>query len=150
MTALRILFVVACSAVAACAGGSTSPSPSPAATSVASTTATAAPSSAAIVLHETPDNLGCDSIGIDYTTMTFHIDPAAAEQVSAMTDTGVSLVTYWPAGFTADGVPSVVRDAAGNVVATDGDVLQGGHSIHGYDVCLAPTKIYVMLARPRG
>jgi hypothetical protein len=102
------------------------------------------------VLHETPDNLGCDSIGIDYTTITFHIDPAATEHVSAMTDTGVSLVTHWPAGFTADGVPSVVRDAARNVVVTDGDVLEGGQLLHGYYVCLAPTKIYVMLARPGG
>ena len=172
MNAHRILFVVACLAVWACSGCSTSPSPTPAATPGASTiatpaatpgasttatgapsstTATAAPSSAAIVLHTTPDNLGCDSIGIDYTTMTFHIDPAAVEQVSAMTDTGVSLVTYWPAGFTAgEAVHNVVRDATGNVVVTDGDVLQGGQLLHGYYVCLAPTKIYVMLARPGG
>lgn len=103
------------------------------------------------MLHETPDDLGCDSIGIDYTSMTFHIDPTAAEQVSATTDTGVSLVTYRPAGFTTGGaVPSVVRDAAGKVVMTDGDVLQGCQLLHGYYVCPAPTKIYVMLARPGG
>ena len=105
MTAHRILLVVACLALCACSGSSTSPSsrpsPSPAATPGASITATAALSTAAIVLHETPANLGCDSIGIDYKTMTFHVEPAAAEQVSAMTDTGVSLVTYWPAGFRA-------------------------------------------------
>ena len=153
MTAHRILLVVACLALWACSGSSTSPSPSPspssAATPGASTTATAAPSSAAIVLHETPDNLGCDSIGIDYKTVTFHIDPAAAEQVSAVTDTGVALVTYWPAGFKAGtAAERVVRDAAGNVVASDGEVLQAGQNLHGYGVCLSTSKLHVMLAAP--
>ena len=143
MTAHRILLVVASLALSACAGGSASPTVKPA----ASTTATAGASPATIVLHETPDNLGCDSIGIDYKTMTFHIDPAAAEPVSAMTDTGVRLVTYWPAGFIGG---AAVRDAAGTVVVSDGDVLQAGQPLHGYPVCLAPTSIYVMLARPTG
>ena len=147
MTAHRILLLIASLAISACGGGSTSPSPSPAVSPAASTTATVAPSSAAIVLHETPADLGCDSIGIDYKTMTFHIDAAAAEQVSATTDTGVALVTYWPAGFTAG---EAVRDAAGNVVVADGEVLQGGQLLHDYYVCLAPTKLYVMLARPGG
>jgi hypothetical protein len=45
--------------------------------------------------------------------MTFHIDPAAAEQVTAMTDTGVSLVTHRPANFTAGTAPErVVGDSA--------------------------------------
>jgi hypothetical protein len=137
-------------AVWACAGGSTSPSLSPASTAGASTTATAAPSSAAIVLHVTPDNLGCDSIGIDYTTMTLQIDPAAIEQVSAMTDTGVSLVTYWPASFAGSAPERAVRDAAGKVVASDGEIVNAGGQLHGYYMCLAPTKIYVMLERPGG
>ena len=124
MSTQRTLFVVACLVLSACTGSSSS-SPT-ASASPKPTTVAAAPSSAVIVLHETPDNLGCDSIGIDYTTMTFHIDVAAAEQVSAMTDTGVSLVTYWPAGFKADTAGErVVRDAAGQVVATDGEMLQG-------------------------
>ena len=85
--------------------------------------------------------------------MTFQIDQAAAEQVSAMTDTGVTLVTYWPVGFKADTLAAgerVVRDAAGVVVVTDGEVVQGGQQLHGYDVCLGPTELYVMLARPGG
>ena len=147
MTGHRILLVVACLALWACAGSSTGPSASPPATTAPSSAATGAPSSAAIVLHVTPADLGCDSIGIDYKTKTFHIDPAAAEPGSAMTDTGVSLVTHWPPGFTAS---DAVRDAAGNVVATEGEVLQGGQPLHGYYVCLAPTKLYVMLARPSG
>ena len=141
MTAKRMLLVVACLALWACTGSSTSP----AATSTPSPTATS--TSAAIVLHETPENLGCDSIGIDYRTMTFHIDPAAAEPVSATTDTGVTLVTYWPAGFTAD---DAVRDAAGNVVVTEGKVLEAGQPLDGFYVCLAPTNLYVMLTKPGG
>ena len=96
-------------------------------------------------------DLGCDSIGIDYKTMTFRIDPAAAEQVSAMTDTGVSLITNWPAGFKAGTAGErVVRDVAGMVVATDGETFKAGEQLHGYYVCLAPTKLYVMLAAPGG
>ena len=126
-----------------------SPSLSPAATPGASTSASVEPSSATIALHETPDNLGCDSIGIDYTTMTFHIEPAAAEQVSATTDTGVSLVTYWPAGFKAGtAAERTVRDAAGKVVARDGEVLQAGQNLHGYGVCLSTSKLDVMLTEP--
>jgi hypothetical protein len=151
MSAQRILFVVACLALWACAGSATSPSTSPGATAGATTAATAAPSSAAIVLHVTPDNLGCDSIGIDYKSMTFHIDSAAAEQVTALTDTGVSLVTHWPAGFTADtAAERVVRDPAGMAVAKDGESLKVGEQLHGYDICPAPTKLYVMLASPSG
>ena len=154
MRAHWFLLIVACLTVWGCGGGSTSPSSSPAAASAtasASTTATAGPSSGSIVLHGTPVDLGCDSIGIDYTTMMFHIDPAAAEPVSAMTDTGVSLITYWPVGFTLGAAAErVVRDVAGMVVATDGETLKVGEQLHGYYVCLAPTKLYVMLARPGG
>ena len=146
MSAHRKLLVVACMALSACTAGSSSSAT--ASSSAPSTVATAAPSSASVVLHETPANLGCDAIGIDYKTMTFHIDPAAAEQVSAMTDTGVSLVTYWPAGFTSGN--GAVRDATGDVVASDGEVLQSGKQLPGYDVCLAPTKLYVVLPRPSG
>jgi hypothetical protein len=144
MTAQRILLVVACLALAACAGGGASPTPSPAATSAASP----APSAGAIVLRETPADLGCDSIGIDYTSMTFHIDPTAPEPVSAMTDTGVSLETSWPPDFTAG--EGVVRDTTGAVVVTDGDKLQVGQDLHGYGVCLGPTALWVMLSGSGG
>jgi hypothetical protein len=145
----RTLLAGACLALWACSGGSASPSLSPASTPGASTTASAAPSSAGIALHETPDNLGCDSIAIDYNAVTFHIDPAAAEHVSAMTDTGVSLVTYWPAGFSAStAAERSVRDAGGKLVASDGEVLQAGQGLHGYRVCLSTSKLDVMLTVP--
>lgn len=144
MSAHRNLLVVACIALSACTAGSSS---SPTASSSApSPTVASVPSSAVIVLHQTPANLGCDSIGVDYKAMTFHIDPAAAEQVSAMTDTGVSLVTYWEAGMRADASAApVIRDRLGNVVMADGDVLQVGQRLRGFDVCLTPTKLYVRL-----
>jgi len=119
----------------------------------ASAPPSAAASGSTIVLHEAPANLGCDSIGVDYTSMTFHIDPAASEQVSATTDTGLTLVTYWPAGFQpgADN-ERVIRDTTGKVVLSDGEVLQVPPAAYprlgGYFVCLAPTSVYVLLADP--
>ncbi len=106
-----------------------------------------------MALREAPANLGFDTIGIDYASMTFHMDPAATDQVSAVTDTGVTLATYWSAGF-VPGAESdrLVRDPAGMVVVTDGDVLQvppGAYPpLGGYFVCLAPDKLYVLLADP--
>jgi hypothetical protein len=111
------------------------------------------PSGSTIDLHEAPANLGCDTIGVDYKSMTFHIDPAAAEQVSATTDTGVTLVTYWSVGF-VPGTDSerVIRDPAGKVVVTDGEVLQVPPAAYprlaGYFVCLGTSKIYVLLNDP--
>ena len=116
-------------------------------------TASGASSGGTIALHEAPANLGCDTIGIDYKSMTFHIDPAAAEQVSATTDTGVTLVTYWSVGF-VPGTDSerVIRDPAGKVVVTDGEVLQVPAAAYprlaGYFVCLGTDKIYVLLNDP--
>ena len=139
MTAYRALLVLACVSLSACAGNSRS------LTALGGPTAAAQPSSGGIVLHVTPADLGCDSIGIDYRTMTFHIDAAAPEQVSALTDTGVTLTTYWPAGFTAGTAGErVVRDGAGTVVAVDGDVLQVGQQIHGYGVCLTTSNLHVV------
>jgi hypothetical protein len=85
--------------------------------------------------------------------MTFRIDPAATEQVSAVTDTGVTLATYWSAGFMpGTDTERLVRDPNGNVVVTDGDVLQVPPAAYprlgGYFVCLGPAKLYVLLADP--
>jgi hypothetical protein len=113
----------------------------------------ASASGTTIVLREAPANLGCDTIGIDYKRMTFRIDPAANEQVTATTDTGVTLATYWSAGF-KPGTDSerAIRDAAGKVVLSDGDVLDVPPAAYprlaGYFVCLAPTKLYVLLNEP--
>jgi hypothetical protein len=95
--------------------------------------------------------MGCDTIGVDYKSMTFHIDEAAAEQVSAMTDTGVTLQTYWSAGFQAGADrygKGVIKDSAGQVVVTDGDVLAVPPAAYprlaGHFVCLGTDKIYIL------
>jgi hypothetical protein len=130
-------------------GGAGSPSPTAAATA----TAVASPSVKPLALRQAPDNLGCDSIGIDYRRMTFRLDPDAAEPVSAITDTNVQLRTNWSAGFKqAPGGQRAIVDPAGQVVVTDGqtlDVPQAGYPrLAGYFVCLGPSEIYVLLQEP--
>jgi hypothetical protein len=140
----------------ACQSSPASGAPAATATAGAPTSSaqpSAAPSGSTIDLHEAPANLGCDTIGVDYKSMTFHIDPAAAEQVTATTDTGVTLVTHWSPGFVA-GTDSerVIRDPAGKVVVTDGEALQVPPAAYprlaGYFVCLGTDKIYVLLNDP--
>ena len=144
MTTRRILWLILCLPLAACATTASAP---PSATSTAVATTTAATSG--IVLRPAPDNLGCDSIGLDYTSVTFRIDPAAAEAVSAVTDKGVSMMTYWAVGFVpGTATERVVRDPQGQVVVADGDVLPVGQRLKGYFVCFAPTKLYVLLTDP--
>jgi hypothetical protein len=113
-------------------------------------------SPSAIVLHRAPADLGCDSIGWEgepYHTLTFHIDPDAADHVWATADTGAVLQTYWPAGFEPGSVAErVVHDPAGQVVAADGDVVPvpvgSNLRLHGYFVCLTPAELHVMLTDP--
>jgi hypothetical protein len=121
------------------------------------TSASLAPSpseGSTIVLREAPANLACDAIGVDYKSLTFRIDPHAQEQVAAETDTGVSLATYWSAGFRPGTDRELnVRDSNGEVVVADGDLLQvpaaGYPRLQGYFVCLAPDKIYVLATDPQ-
>jgi hypothetical protein len=143
----RMLLIAICLTLGACAGAATG-SVAPSATPSESVAPSLVPSSPGIVLHHYPDNLACDAIGVDYKTMIFHIDPSAPEQVSALTDTGVTLVTHWPADFTVgSGAEWVVRDGAGNVIVTEGDVLKLGQGLPvGFGVCLTPAKLYVIPA----
>jgi hypothetical protein len=113
-------------------------------------------SSSAIVLRPAPPDLGCDSIGWEgerYRTLTFHVDPGAAEQVWAESDGGAMLATYWSAGFQPGTEPGVILDPMGGVFVTDGDVVEvpeaANLEIHGYFVCLRPDRLYV-LTRERG
>lgn len=115
-------------------------------------TPTPATSPGGIVLRQAPADLGCDSIGWEgepYHTLTFHIDPAAADQVWAVADTGARLSTYWAAGFQPGSVEErVVRDSAGQIVASDGEVVQlpeaANPTLHGYLLCVRPDKLYVL------
>jgi hypothetical protein len=113
-----------------------------------------------IALGRTPADLGCDSVGWPedleaFQNLTFTIDPEAAEQVGARSDTGRELLTYWPADFEAGSTSQrVVRDPTGAVVVRDGDVLDlpttGSLEIHGHPVCLRPSVLYVMADAPPG
>ena len=146
-----LLLIAICLALGACTGSETG-SVAPLAAPGGSVAPTIVASLPLIVLHHYPSNLACDAIGVDYKAMTFHVDPAAPEQVSALTDTGVSLVTYWPIDFTAgSGAEWVIRDGSGNVIVTEGDVLKPGQGLPaGFGVCLTPAKLYVVPAGSGG
>ena len=107
-----------------------------------------------ILLREAPADLGCDSIGWEgepYETLTFHVDPDAAEPVWAESDTGAVLTTYWSKGFQA-GTPAerMVLAPSGEAFVTDGEIVevpQGANLyVHDYFVCLRPDKLYVLTA----
>lgn len=108
---------------------------------------------AGMPLRVTTGDIGCDTIGISYRSVMFEIDPAAFDPVTAITDQGMSLRTYWSPGFVG-GPPEdpVVRDPDGQVVAADGDVLpvpgDAYPRLKGYFVCTAPDALYVFLADP--
>ena len=140
--------------VAAC--GSATPTTAPVSAPPASAPPASAPvaSGAAIQLQPAPANLGCDTIGVDYREVIFKIDPAAAEPVVAIANTGLDLHTFWAAGFrggTADN--KVVFDPTGAVVVTDGDRLaipQGAFPrLNGYFVCPSPDALYILAADPQ-
>jgi hypothetical protein len=113
-----------------------------------------------IALGRTPTDLGCDSIGwpedVDpFRRLTFTIDPEAAEQVAARSDTGRELLTYWPADFEAGPTSQrVVRDGSGAIVVRDEETIDvpsaGFLEIHGHPVCLQPNVLFVMTDAPSG
>lgn len=79
--------------------------------------------------------------------MTFHIDATASADVTATTNAGAILQTFWSEGFVG-GVPDV-QDPSGQVVVTDGEVLempQGAFPrLRGYFVCPSTDAVYVLL-----
>jgi len=152
----RITWLVLCVPLAACTSGAAVSSDPTAEVPIASAAASAATS---IVLHEAPADAYCDVPGSDNPArnLTFHIDPLATEQVSAATDTGVVFVTYWSPGFQpGTHAERVIRDPAGQVVVSDGDVVPIPSAeqmrLHGYPVLLCPAPggnvLYVLLKDP--
>jgi hypothetical protein len=118
-----------------------------------SVAATVSPETAGLQLRMNPNDIGCDTIGISYRSVTFEIDPSAVDPVTAITDEGVSLRTYWAPGFVGGPAEDpVVRDPDGQVVAADGDVLpvpgDAYPRLKGYFVCTAPDALYIFLAEP--
>lgn len=159
MRAIAAMALVAALGLATCAPAtttapSTAPSLAPSEPTPVAPTGPAG-SLSAIVLREAPSigEFGCDAIGAEPTfhSLTFRIDPAAAEQVTAVTDTGVTFTTYWSTGFQPGTTTErVIRDPAGRVVVTDGKVipvpeadsprLNGGYPV---SVCNGSHKLYV-------
>ena len=130
----------------ACSGGST-----PAPTATPGSSPTAAPG--ALVLDRAPDNLGCDAIGVEYSSVTFHLDPSASPQVWAVTNKGGPLRVRWDSTFSGGTAsdPSVL-DAVGTVVVRDGDTLsildREWPELRGYFVCAAPNELFILSHAP--
>ena len=103
ITVVLGVLVVACSPAASSAPSAASsqlPSAAP------SQPASAGPSGAGIVLARTGP-IGCDAIGVDYTSATIKIDAASDPDVWAETDAGKKLTIAWTDGFTAtDATPA--------------------------------------------
>jgi len=130
----------------ACSGAAT-----PAPTATPGSSPTAAPG--ALVLDRAPDVTGCDAIGIDYTSVTFHVDPAASPQIWADANTGVALTVRWDSTFEAGtGAAPTVVDASGAVVLEDGDRLEvpaGAYpELKGHFVCTGPTGLIILDEAP--
>jgi hypothetical protein len=148
MLALTALILVAC--------GTSQPATTTAPSAAPSTAApSAAPSGSAtgsLALHPVPAGLGCDAMPADYRNVTFQIDPTAEEPVTAQTDTGKSLQTFWSAEFQGSADERVIKDPTGQVVATNGETLaipEGAFPrLHGYFVCPSANALYVLIQDP--
>ncbi len=133
----RGLVVIVLGLLLAACGGSVPPT-SPAPTADPSVLPSVRPGT--IQLDRVPDGFGCDAIGVPYRQVTFRVQAGPDGRVTAVTETGAVLRTAWSPAFTAgDADDPVVRDADGQVVAADGDVLvlpnAGWPRLHGYFVC---------------
>jgi hypothetical protein len=142
-TALASVFAIA---LGACSNpASTAPSATPG--------SSATPGTAVLELDRAADNLGCDTIGVDYRSVTFHIDPSADPQIWAVTDTGGSLGVRWDSTFEAGtGAEPTVIDADGETVISDGDTLdipEGAFpELKGHFVCPGPTELSILDEAP--
>lgn len=143
--------VTALATLAACGGPASTATPTepsaPSATPVASAPA------GTIQLNMAPANLGCDAMGVPYRSLTIRVDPAAADQVTGLTDDNAPLKTFWSAGFVGGPLDDpAVLDPDGNVVARDGEivVIPDGQwpRLHGYFVCPSADAVYILLADP--
>ena len=144
-----IAILVIAGAVTGCIGGST-PSAAPSVAPPSEAPSGESPSGGGVVLQPAPADLGCDTMAVQYRSVTFKIDPAAADPVTATTDGGATLKTFWSVGFV--GAAADVQDPSGQVVAKDGDVLEipgdAFPRLKGYFVCPSSEALYVLLQDP--
>ena len=146
--ALRIAILAGILTVVAGACGDASTAPT-----TPGSSPTAAPG--ALVLDRVPDGTACDAIGVDYTSVTFHIDLTATPQIWAVADTGTSLLVRWVSAFAAGtGTEPTVVDGSGAVILEDGDTLglpeAGWPDLHGHMVCPGPNSLTVLDEAPAG
>ena len=108
-------------------------------------------------LGSPPPDLACDATALPYQRARFQIDGTAADPVTAVTDAGATLHTYWSPGFslglaTLAVADWVVRDPYGQVVAGQGEILDipdgARPRLHGYLVCATADAFYVLLRDP--
>lgn len=130
-----------------------SPSPSVGPSGPPSAAPTQAGSGAGIVLARTAP-IGCDAIGVDYTSATIRIDAASDPDVWAETNAGKKLVLTWTDGFTAkDGSPPVITGPKGEEVARDGTTIDvpsdATPRLAGYFVCLGSDTISILESDPQ-
>jgi hypothetical protein len=105
------------------------------------------------VLDRTPP-IGCDSIGVDYTSATIRIDAASDPDVWAETEAAKKLAVKWTDGFSAtNGSPPAIVGPKGEEVARDGtkiDVPAAAYPrLAGYFVCLGTDAIYILETDPQ-
>jgi hypothetical protein len=100
--------------------------------------------SARLTIRTVPDPEACPAAALP-VPMRFRIDPLAEEQVVAIARDNRTYLVWWAPGFEAGFVTDpVVRDPNGEVVARDGEILEGP-LLHGYTVCATGDSIYVLL-----
>ena len=148
---LASLICAAALVLAAC-GTTSTPSASPA-PSGSPAQPTPGPSASPFALRPAPANLGCDAVPATYRQVVFHIDPAASDPVTATTETGKVLKTFWMPGFVGGtAADPTVRNATGQVVVADGQVLPIPNGawprLAGHFVCPSTDALYVFLTDP--
>ena len=130
-----------------------SPSPTVGPSQPSSAAPSAAGSGTGIVLTRTGP-VGCDAIGVDYTSATIKIDAASDPDVWAETNGGKKLALKWTDGFTAkDGSPPVITGPKGEEVARDGTQIvvpaDANPRLAGYFVCLGTDTMSILETDPQ-
>ena len=83
--------------------------------------------------------------GMVHVPFVMRIDPSATEQVVAIGRQGKRYEVWWSPGFVGgDAGDPVVRDPRGNVVARDGEQVDGA-TLHGYPLCGAGDAVYIII-----
>lgn len=106
------------------------------------------PGATPLGLNPNNSDLGCDTVRMQYRSVVIGVDASAAEQVTAVTNLGDTLRTFWSSSFRG-GTSSdpVVYDHNGFVVARDGTRIDlpdaAFPTLAGYFVCPSDDAIYV-------